>query len=388
MVELSIVMPVYNNETYFPMAVESVEKQNYDNYELIIVEDGSTDKTPKIADALAAKNPHIKVIHQQNQWIYNSFNNGIALAEGKYIYILNSDDALAPGTLVLFEQKIKEYNPDIIWTKVLAQRCDAKQNNIANDVWNYNSYVTEEHFYPNKEAVEKAWPYFLSSRLAWNQANLYRREIMQGQLFRNDVYGADVFYNISIADQIHSALVLPEPIYIHYLYDNETNASLKYYPYTHSMFNEIHEQYLALFQRWGLPREEYIDVLAKRRLSAITKELSELHAVNCPLSMEEKLQYVFCGCMDEIIQKCVLESNRKEELESRILSGIRELFLKEKIDADNKMFFTYELLESLLRYEKDESDYKKMENAINHPLNPLHIGKIFYEKLLGEREKI
>lgn len=87
MTKFSIIMPVYNNEKYFPLAVESVEKQNYNNYELIIIDDGSTDKTSQIADSLAKKNPHIKVVHQKNQWIYNSFNNGIALATGQYIYI-------------------------------------------------------------------------------------------------------------------------------------------------------------------------------------------------------------------------------------------------------------------------------------------------------------
>ena len=380
-------MPVYNNEKYFPLAVESITNQNYDNYELIVVEDGSTDGTPQIADSLAAKNLHMKVIHQENQWIYNSFNNGIALATGKYIYILNSDDTLMPGMFALFEKKIKEYNPDIIWTKVLTHECDAEQNIITYDKFQLNQYVTEEHFYPNKEEVEKAWPYFVSSKLAWNQANLYRREIMQSQLFRNDVYGADTLYNISIADKIHSALVLQEPVYFHYMYGNEAmNASIgKFYSYDQAMHNEIYNGYLRLFQNWGLAQETYMEMLNKIRMSALTGELRALQAANCPLSIEDKLQYAFSGCIDETIQKCVLESNCEEELESRILSGVRELFLKEDIGADNKMYFAYELLDSLLRYEKDEKDYRMIENAIIHPLNPYHIGEVFYKKLMTNK---
>lgn len=387
MIDFSIIMPVYNNEKYLPLAVESIEKQDYDNYELIIVEDGSTDRTPQIVDSLAAKNSHIKVIHQENQWIYNSFNNGIALATGKYIYILNSDDALMPGTLALFEKKIKEYNPDIIWTKVLIHECDAERNITTYDKVNCNRYVTEEHFYANKKEVEKAWPYFLSSKLAWNQANLYRREIMQSQLFRNDVYGADVLFNISIADKIHSALVLQEPVYLFYIYGNEAmNVSIgKYYAYQHAMFNEIYNSYRCLFQNWGLEQETYMEILYKIRMTALTGEIRALQAANCPLSLEEKLQYAFFGYIDETIKKCVRESNREEELESRILSGIRELFLKENINADNSMYFVYELLEALLRYEKDENDYKKMEDAINHPLNPNHIGDVFYKKLMTNK---
>ncbi len=387
MIEFSIIMPVYNNEKYFPLAVKSIENQNYDNYELIVVEDGSTDRTPQIADFLATKNMHMKVIHQKNQWIYNSFNNGIALASGKYIYILNSDDALMPGTLALFERKIREYNPDIIWTKVLIHECDAEQNIITYDKLHLNQYVIEEHFYGNKSEVEKAWPYFVSSKLAWNQANLYRREIMQSQLFRNDVYGADTLYNISIADKIRSALVLQEPVYFHYIYGNETmNASIgKYYSYTQAMHNEIYNNYLHLFQNWGLEQENYMEMLYKIRMSALTGELRALQAANCPLSIEDKLQYAFCGCIDETVKKCVLKSNRDEELESRILSGVRELLLKEDINIDNKMYFAYELLNSLLCYEKDDQDYRTIENAVNHPLNPYHIGGVFYRKLITNK---
>jgi glycosyltransferase involved in cell wall biosynthesis len=389
MIRFSIIMPVYNNEKYFPLAVKSIEKQDYDNYELIIVDDGSTDRTPQIADALAEKNPHIKVVHQENQWIYNSFNNGIALAKGEYIYILNSDDQLMPGTFQLFETKVKEYHPDIIWTKVLQHVCDEKQNIIIYDKFNSNQRVVKECFYSSKTEVEKAWPFFISSGLAQNQANLYRREIMQSHLFRNDVYGADTLYNISIADEITSALVLSEPVYSYYIYGNNTmNVSAgKYYTYSHDMYNEIYLQYQALFQKWRLAPEDSLTAIQKRRMIALTTELRELQAFNCPFSIGEKLQFALCGCVDDVIKECVLEGHREEELESRILSGIRELLIQETIDTDNKMYFVYELLESLLRYEKDEEDFRRIERAINHPLNPLHIGRIFYEKLIHGKNK-
>ena len=74
------------------------------------------------------------------------------------------------------------------------------------------------------------------------------------------------------------------------------------------------------------------------------------------------------------------------ELEGRVLSGARELLIKESISRDNEMYFVYELLESLLCYEKDQDDLKRIENAINHPLNPMNIGSIFYKKLVYGRK--
>ena len=187
-------MPVYNNEKYFPLAVKSILEQDYENFELIIIEDGSTDNTPELADKIAAFDKRIRVIHQKNQWIYASFNNGIKAAKGDYIYIVNSDDKLMPGALLLMAKKAEAFQPDIIWTKVVANVCDSEQRIIEYDKFRLDGKVTQEKYYGNAKEVQKAWPYFISSSLAYNQANLYRREVMQGQLFRNDVYGADVLY--------------------------------------------------------------------------------------------------------------------------------------------------------------------------------------------------
>ena len=386
----SIIMPVYNNETYFPLAVASILEQEHTDFELIIVDDGSTDGTPELADALAASDCRIRVIHQQNQWIYASFNNGIRQASGDYIYIVNSDDRLMPGALSLLAAKAREYHPDIIWTKVLMHVCDADQKILEYDKKGLDGKVTAERYYAGEKEVHKAWPYFFSSNLASNQANLYRREIMQAQPFRNDVYGADMLYNISIADRIRSALVLPEPVYAFYVYSHkDMNESLgKYYPYTGNMYTEIYGQYRQLFQKWELPEQSYGRMLCTFRMSGLTFELQGLQAANCPLTLEEKLQYALCGCVDDTIRRCVQEWNGQEELESRILSAIRELLLQEPAEADGRMHFVREMLESLLRYEKTEEDYEKIRNGVYHCRNPFHTGKIFYEKLSGSHDSI
>jgi glycosyltransferase involved in cell wall biosynthesis len=385
----SIIMPVYNNERYFPLAVQSILDQSYSDFELIIVDDGSTDRTSELADNMAAGDKRIHVIHQKNQWIYASFNNGIKEAHGDYIYIVNSDDKLMADVLALMARKIREYDyPDVIWTKVLSHLCDSEQTIIEYDKYKMNERVVKELYCKNCEEVHQVWPFLISSALVYNQANLYRRELMQSQLFSNDVYGADVLYNIDIADRVHTALILPDPVYSHFVYENSfMNVSVgKYYPYEHDMFNDIYIQYKLLFQKWKLNPRVYIDILCKKRMTGLSSELRNLCADNCPMSLEEKIQFAFCGCLDEIIKTCVAEGNRQEELESRILCAVRELFIAEPINKDNKMYFAYELLESLLRYEKDNEDLKKIENGINHPLNPQHIGSSFYKKLIHNQK--
>ena len=382
----SVIMPVYNNEKYFPLAVKSVITQNYSDWELIIIDDGSTDQTSIIADKIADTDPRIKVIHQNNQWIYASFNRGVKEAKGDYIYIVNSDDRIRQGSLALLADKVNRYQPDVIWTTVVVHECDLEQNIIIYDKAHTEKNVKSELFCQNKKEVREHWPYFLFSSLAQNQANLYRKELMKKHKFRNDVYGADTLFNISIAQDVTSALVIKEPIYDFFIYkQDKMNASEgKYYPYEHDMFNEIYREYMNLFIKWRLPEENYKKLLIKRRIGEITKEIRSLSFSNCKMTTEEKVKYILCTIADEFVMSCAKIEDMEEELESRILSGLRELFNKEELSEKSEMYFVYELLESLLRYEKDEDDYEKIKTAIWNPNNPQHVGKIFYKKLTNK----
>lgn len=150
---ISIIIAVYNNEKYLPFAVNSVLKQDVKDIEIIIIDDGSTDNTPIIADELAKSDNRIKVIHQENQWIFASFNNGIEIAKGEYIYILNSDDALVDGCLKILKNMAMEYKPDVIFTKVTVNECDENQNIIKYDCGNRNSLVTEDKYLLKKQDI-------------------------------------------------------------------------------------------------------------------------------------------------------------------------------------------------------------------------------------------
>lgn len=380
---ISIVMAVYNNEKYFPLAVKSIIEQNYDQWELIIIDDGSTDKTPLLADQIAERDSRITVVHQKNQWIYASFNKGVELAKGDYIYILNSDDKLRQGSLGLMAKKAAAYNPDVIWTKVLVHECDKNQNILNYNVGQLDELVKEEIFLFDEKKVHESWPQLLSAMLAQNQANLYRAEIMKRHKFRTDVYGSDALFNMSIANDVKSALIMKEPVYDFFKYkQDEMNASVgKYYPYEHDMFNEIYQGYKKIFSEWELPVETYINELTRARLRRVTIEVNSLLSKNCPLSTEAKLEHILYDIPDEVVLECAKAGNREEELESRILSGIRVLLTREHVECVSKMYFVYELLEALLCYEKDEEDYRKIEDAISNPNNPAHIGQIFFNKL-------
>lgn len=110
--KLSVVIPVYNRKNLVKDAIDSVLDQKLKSYEIIVVDDGSTDGTRK---AIEEYSDEIKIISQEHSGPAVARNRGIAMAEGEYITFLDSDDLWFPWTLSTFERAIEEYNcPSLI----------------------------------------------------------------------------------------------------------------------------------------------------------------------------------------------------------------------------------------------------------------------------------
>ncbi len=99
MPKVSVIVPVYNCEQYLRECIDSILAQTYRDFELILVDDGSSDNSGSIVDGYAAKDGRIKVIHKENGGQSSARNTGLEAAKGEYIYISDSDDVLDPRLL-------------------------------------------------------------------------------------------------------------------------------------------------------------------------------------------------------------------------------------------------------------------------------------------------
>lgn len=97
---ISVIIPAYNAEETLERCLWSVRQQDYPEFEVILVDDGSADKTGEICDRAAAEDPKIRVIHQENLGVSGARNTGLREAAGEWILFLDADDALAPGALL------------------------------------------------------------------------------------------------------------------------------------------------------------------------------------------------------------------------------------------------------------------------------------------------
>ena len=112
----SVVVPIYNKEKYLVKCIESVVNQTYKDFEIILVDDGSTDKSAEICDMFAEKYDFIKATHKQNQGLVRARITGVDVSIGEYITFVDSDDYIEPERLEKAAKCLENFSYDIICT--------------------------------------------------------------------------------------------------------------------------------------------------------------------------------------------------------------------------------------------------------------------------------
>lgn len=111
---ISVIVPIYNVETYLKGCLDSLLSQTQTNFEAILVDDGSTDQSGKIADMYAKKDPRFKVIHQENKGLSGARNSALKVAQGTYVAFLDSDDYLDPNFLKIMSETALKERADVV----------------------------------------------------------------------------------------------------------------------------------------------------------------------------------------------------------------------------------------------------------------------------------
>ncbi len=107
---VSIIVPVYNVQKYLEKCIQSIRRQTYENLEIILSDDGSTDQSGAICDQYACSDSRIRVIHKENGGLSDARNAGIEIASGRYYMFVDSDDTIAPDTVKILYSAATEYH--------------------------------------------------------------------------------------------------------------------------------------------------------------------------------------------------------------------------------------------------------------------------------------
>lgn len=206
MPNVSIVIPVYNVEMYLTKCVESVLAQTYQDFELLLVDDGSTDNSGMICDAYIQKDSRVQVIHQNNQGQGGARNNGISAAKGKYLLFVDSDDYIHPQ---LLEKTVAVAE---------AEKCDVVMFNAVAVNENGVEGVSYRFSLPPDIVLEReALKPFVTISGVWNR--LWNRQLfMEYDIrFPSRVWYEDLYVPVKFAPHFRRAYYLDcQPLYYYF----------------------------------------------------------------------------------------------------------------------------------------------------------------------------
>ena len=216
--KISVIIPIYNTEKYLKNCLDSILNQTYQNLEIILVDDGSTDNSKKIVDDYAKKDKRIKAIHQKNQGQSTARNNGLEIATGDFISFIDSDDAIAKN----FYQKHLEAYGDNTSVSVCGAHYKKLKRETAEDV-----YIDPLRARKKQESKKAYILYLLAidGRMYWSVNKLFRAEFAKKCQFDKSLnFGEDTKFVLDYLKKADGEIsFVLEPLYI-YNFGTETST--------------------------------------------------------------------------------------------------------------------------------------------------------------------
>lgn len=230
MVMVTVIVPMYNVEKYICNCLDSIVNQTYKNLQIVIVDDGSPDKSGEIAEKYASQDSRITVIHKKNQGLGLARNSGLEFAEGKYTIFVDSDDWLDLDHIETLVKVAEEKNVDVVIHSF--KTCDSKGNRVKDYIIKTGVFenVIDELLMPmlassDSNAQDKTLPIG-----AW--CKLYKTEIIKNNKLRfineKEFIAEDIFFNIDYLSCCQNGVAIEE--YGYNYRKNENSISNAYNP--------------------------------------------------------------------------------------------------------------------------------------------------------------
>lgn len=186
---VSIIIPVYNVELYLKSCLDSLLTQTYNNFEIIIVDDGSFDKSSSICLEYSKKDKRIKFINSKHIGVSNARNIGLEYANGKYISFVDPDDTLSPDYLRVLCSQIEIHNADVVGCS--RKKVTGHNNLFIVETVQNNKFIS----FNNEEALIKL---FTLKDYMGVAGKIYKRSIINNHKFNNLETGEDLEFNSRI----------------------------------------------------------------------------------------------------------------------------------------------------------------------------------------------
>ena len=202
---ISVIIPVYNVEAYVETTLQSLMNQTYTHWEAIVIDDGSTDNSGSICDALAAQDSRMKVIHTENRGVASSRNQALEMATGDYIGFVDSDDILHPQFLERLYTVLQQQQADMCVCAYQSFYTKEPQYTIS------STHSTDIRVWGREEALCALLKDEVMTSHLWNK--LYTREVWNHIRFPEGKTLEDMAVMYTVLEACQKIVSIPEELY-------------------------------------------------------------------------------------------------------------------------------------------------------------------------------
>ncbi|WP_130858651.1 glycosyltransferase family 2 protein [Gracilibacillus phocaeensis] len=280
-IEISMIVPVYNLEKFLPKCIDSILAQTFQAFELILVNDGSTDASGELCDAYAKRDKRVKVIHKENGGVASSRNAGLEMAKGRYIGFVDNDDYINEQMLELLYTNAMKYDSDMV-------ACDfvkVNEDQLVDRKCASDDYKIQ-HF-TNIEALHQIYETnALTFICPWNK--LYKKSLFQDIRYEVGNINDDETVVHKLLDKSEKTTYIQTPLYY----------------YVQRKDSQIHS--LAYSIRFGA-----VSALKDREVYFRKRKLASLHQKALKHYMEKFFWYYFLAKSDSTDRRQALKMMKR-----------------------------------------------------------------------------
>ena len=285
MEEVSIIVPMFNCEKSIAKLITSLLKQTYKNIEILLVNDGCTDRTLEICRSFSSDS-RMKILFRKHGGVSRARNTGIKEAHGKFIYFCDADDYIELDTI---EKMVKAYQKNNVDLVISGHSIEVYLKD--NKPYIKNVYYPEK-IYHSREEFKKDFILLWEKPLlatVWNK--LYVTDIIKNNniFFENYDFGEDIKFNMKYFLNISSVHIISDILY-HYIKKENNSLTQKYINNLFEIYKTEYTEFCDFFDLYGISKNDYEEYLHKRYLECMIRCLKNLTKPSCPLNFKTKLK--------------------------------------------------------------------------------------------------
>ena len=284
--KVSVIIPAYNVDRFIGRAIESLQNQTLRDFELLVVDDGSTDRTGQVADKIAERDIRVEVIHTENQGAPAARNLALDRATGEFVYFVDGDDWVEPTMLADMVALAEDNDLDLAIAGFYIETYYGTDGQHTTELKSRPTRI----FATQEEFRAAAWRLFDTNLLytPWNK--LFRRSYLERIHARfRPTFWDDFPFVLDVIRDIERVGVT-ERAYYHFIRLRAESETSRWRPNMYEKREEEHGWMLDLYEHWGMAGDPpSVEMIQRRYVERLVGCIENLCEPSCTLSASERL---------------------------------------------------------------------------------------------------